>query len=191
MKTLKNTFRILLVAIIATSVISCNSAKITTDLDSDFEFANISTYDITLDGDSVMTSIQKARLEKAIDKQFEKRGIEKSVNPDLIVIVGGQTREKADVSVNHSSYGTGYGGYGRYRYGYGGMGYTTGHSSVNVNEYTEGTVFITMYEARTGKLVWTGTASGVMKEKNSQRDVSVDKAMTKVFKSFPVAEIKS
>ena len=191
MKTIKNIFNFSAAVVFAYVITACSSAKVSSDMDSSFPFDKANSYAINTEYDSVMTSIQKSRVSSSIEKQMNSRGFSESESPDIMIYVATATEQKKDVSVNHSSYGTGYYGGGRYRYGYGGGGFTTGTSNVNVNEYTEGTVVVTMIDTDRNQLIWVGSVSGTMKENKSKKDATVDKAMSKMFKSFPVDQTKS
>jgi len=76
-----------------------------------------------------------------------------------------------------------YGGVGGW--GYGGWGVGMGSTTTYENVYTVGTVILDLYDAKTQKLLWRGTASDTIPEKSSSLAKKIDKAAVKMFKKFP------
>lgn len=76
------------------------------------------------------------------------------------------------------------GGYGYGRYGWGG-GFST--TQINYDEYTDGTLFISMIDLAEKQLVWQGRATKTIDEGASadKKDANITYGMEQVFKNYP------
>ena len=82
-----------------------------------------------------------------------------------------------------------YGGVGGW--GYHGWGVGMGTATTYENVYTVGTLILDVYDAKTQKLLWRGSASDTIPEKSSSLAKKIDKAVTKMMKKFPPPPKKS
>jgi hypothetical protein len=76
---------------------------------------------------------------------------------------------------------TGMGGWGYY--GWGGMGMAS--STTRVTTYTVGTLVLDMFDTKTKRAIWRGTASGTVSEKPEQNTANIEAALNKMFTNFP------
>jgi hypothetical protein len=58
------------------------------------------------------------------------------------------------------------------------------------SEYTEGTLVVDIYEAKTKQLMWRGVAQGELKDSPEKREKQLQKASDKLFKDFPPGSAK-
>ena len=118
-------------------------------------------------------------LKKAITKQFEARGLSfAGDNPDIKVNIGivvskeVQTRE---TNFSNPADRTAYMGQRNYSW----------HTSeVVVGEYKQGSVTLDLVERESGKLVWQGTATSVVPEKEKNVPALIEEGMTKLFEKL-------
>ena len=117
------------------------------------------------------------------DAELKKKGFKlDSQNPDAIFSFDTRLEERVDYTQNaYVPVGPGYGGPGYYGYY---TAPTTGGQFV-AHESEHGMLLIEMYDTKSQKLLWTGTAQ---KEITAKSDVESDvkKAVKDIFMRFPV-----
>ena len=173
MKVLK--LSLLVVLFIMTS---CSSVKVVADYDTATDFSQYKTFAFYKKGIEKVniSDIDKRRILKDIEAELLAKGLTISENPDLLVNIFTKAKTKVDV-YNNNYYGGFYGGgyYGGWYPWYYGPDYGT-----TVSEYTEGTLFIDLIDAKKKDLVWQGIGTGglttsgdvVKKEQRVQEFVS-------------------
>jgi hypothetical protein len=162
---------------------SCSTIKVSYDYDKQADFTKYKTYKIA---DEVRQSgigqLDLDRLIRAVESELGKRGFTKSDNPDAVVDF--QVKLQQQQSATANTYG-GYGGYGGYRYGFS-PGFST--TTIDVNTYVEGTLFINMIDAKMEKIVWQGRGTKTLDEHASaeKREANINKAVQYIFQKYPV-----
>jgi hypothetical protein len=101
---------------------------------------------------------------------------------DAQVVLHGASKTKHSLNTFYS----GMGGYG-WR-GWGGGGFGT--ASTSVSDYTEGTLVVDIYEAKSKQLLWRGVAQGELKDTPEKREKQLAKVTDKLFKDFPPGSAK-
>jgi hypothetical protein len=81
---------------------------------------------------------------------------------------------------NQTSLQAFYDGFGGWR-GSGG----TGEATITPQNYKEGTVVIDMYDVKTKRLIWRGSAEGTLSDKAEKNQKKLENAVAKMFKDFP------
>ena len=66
---------------------------------------------------------------------------------------------------------------------YTGMGMAS--STTRVTTYTVGTLVLDMFDTKTKRAIWRGTASGTVSEKPEQNTANIEAALNKMFTNFP------
>jgi len=161
----------------------CSSVSVTTDHDPDCNFAALKTYEwLSSTKDALSANAQtnmfqnsmiEKRFQNAVVEQLKAKGItEDTTKPDFVIMYYAGTQNK----VNVTNYGYGYGRWG----GYGGGG-------VDVQQYTEGTIILDFYDAKTKQLVWRGTASGALASKPSPEEATekLNGVVAKMLADYP------
>lgn len=155
-------------------------ASTTTDHDSNVDFSKFKTYSFGK-GTPMKNQLQQQRLESAIESNMDQKGLQQvEENPDLLVVTHASTKENQ--RVNATSFG--YMGGPGYR-GWGGWGYGTGNTMVNVSTVTEGTLIVDLVEAGSNNLVWRGMATGTVSDSPDKMKKKIIKAVNKMFKNYP------
>lgn len=128
---------------------------------------------INIEGGEHPNEIMDAQIKQAIDSQMAAKGLTKTDGDNADLYVGYQ------IAVDQEKQWNAFGMGGGIRWG--GMGSATS-STINI-----GTLVVDMYDPGTKKLVWTGNATKTIDPSKSQEknQKTLDKAMTKLLKSFP------
>ncbi|MFP2910425.1 DUF4136 domain-containing protein [Pyxidicoccus sp. 3LFB2] len=127
------------------------------------------------------------RVMEAVDRELASRGYRQvDQNPDFKLGWHGAIDQKLDTTTMDYAYGYAWDPwYGPMSPGMGvggaGVPYTT------VDEYEEGTLVLDVVDAPSNKLVWRGTAQGVLSENPSeqQRQERTHAAVEKILEKFP------
>ncbi len=166
------------------SLVACSSVQVSYDYDKEANFTKYKTYEYTQETKELGGSsgqLIRDRLLASVDQEMTSRGYTKTEGgADLMV----ELHIKAEQKTTATAYNTGgvYGGrYGYYRYG--GMGTT-----INYNQYTDGTLFINVADKSTDKLIWQGRGTKTLDENASpeKRDSSIKNAVKTIFAKYPV-----
>jgi hypothetical protein len=175
--------KVFIVLLSVAALMACSTVKTSFDYDKEADFTKYKTYNFSEETASMqIDQLNRDRLIKAAETELAAKGFTKSDNPDVII----DLHIKADKEVSATATTSGYGGYGYgyRRYGYGG-GYST--TQVSYNEYTVGTLFITMVDIKIEKIVWQGVGVKTLDENASaeKRDSNISYAVNKIFSSYP------
>jgi hypothetical protein len=144
----------LLVVLFVTA--SCSSISVVADYDTTTDFSQYKTFAFYKKGIEKVdiSDLDKRRILKDIEAELLAKGLTKSETPDLLVNIFTKSRRQVDI-FNNNFYGGFYGGYfGWYPWYYG------PNFGMQVTEYTEGTLFIDLIDAKKKDLVWQGIGSG-------------------------------
>ena len=148
---------------------------VTTDYDHSYDFSQIKTFAVKI-GTSWGDQLEQQRVIDAVTKELQAKGwtTADEATADAIVVIHGAI--KANQSINTFYSGGGWGGWG---WGGGGM------SSTTVNTVKVGTGVVDIFDAKTKKLVFRGTAQDQVASKASKNEKKIEKATEKMFKDFP------
>ncbi len=132
---------------------------------------------------SFVSALDDQRLRRAVDRDLQAKGytlVQNADEADLAVAYSVGSEEKVRVHQTPTSITT-HPFPRRYRYG----GWYTG-SSVSVQQYTQGTLSIEVYDQKTEQAVWVGWASKrLSRSDDSQR--LINEAVSKILVKFPRA----
>ena len=168
-----------------TLVASCSSIKVSYDYDKSADFNKYKTYSYTEDALKLgISELNRDRMLKAIDAELTARGLSKSDSPDAWIDLSVKSQEKTQATATNNNMGM-----YRGRYGYGG-GYTT--TSINYEQYVEGTLFITLIDKTTEKVAWQGRGTKTIDEDASpeKREKNINWAVKSIFEKYPVKPAK-
>jgi hypothetical protein len=152
-----------------------SAQDVTIDFDPAVDFANYKTFALKL-GTAWGNPLGEKRVVDEITAGLVEKGWKAAPEEtaDTVVVLHGATSTKKSLNTFYS------GGYGGYYWG--GMG---GTSTTSVNEYTVGTLVTDIFDARSKKLIWRGTAQDELSEKPEKNKKKLAKASDKLFKNFP------
>ena len=173
MKILKLLFLLCLVILT-----SCSSVKVVTDYDTKVDFTSYKTFAFYKKGidKASVSDLDKKRIMRAVEAELVAKGFSKSVNPDILVSIFTKSREQVNVSDNNIGIGWGW-GYNPWFYG---------RTNININQYTEGTLFIDFIDKNTNELIWQGIGSGAMKMSNiEKKEERINEFVYKIISTYP------
>ncbi len=172
----------LLLSVMAISISSCSSVKVAYDYDKQVDFTKYKTYAFTEEAAKLpVDDLNRGRFITAVETELAAKGFTKSDNPDVLIDMHLTTKARTEAVANT----TGTGGYGRYgRYGYGG-GFST--TTVDYNEYVDGTLLINMVDKSTEKIAWQGRGIKTFDEdaSASKREQNINYAVKQIFTNYP------
>ncbi len=185
--------KVLVFSALAAFIVACGSSiKVMSDYDSNYDFSSVKTAEYfgwAENSDQIMTRFDKERIEKAFGEEFKSRGIEfvAKGKGDIIVSLYIVTQQKQETQATTTNTGMGY-GYGGY-YGYGpgyGWGGGTSYTTVSTYDYTEGTLLVSVYDAKEQKLVWQSAGVGTIEESDKGREERIKRAVQYIMAKYPV-----
>ena len=170
--------RLLAVFILGAVVSSCSSVNVSSDFDRNATFSTYKTYAFTKEAEALpVDDINRPRIFNAVTTELAGKGFTKSDQPDVLIDLKLAAVYKQSATA-YDYYGSGY------RYGWGG-GFTT--TTINVENYAEGTLFVDMIDASKKQLIWQGRAVGTLDEHASpeQREKRINDAVKQIFTTYP------
>lgn len=168
-------------AIVAGAVSGCaGGLSYNHDFDPAANFTTLRTYvwaSAPADSRGVNSMIER-RVVAAVDQQLTTKGYQAATGePDFAVNFTLTTSEQTDYNTYYTGMGYGGGWYG------GGMG----SSSTRAYTYTNGTLIVDIFDAKSKNLIWRGTAAGTVNEDASaeQREMRIKEAIAGILATFP------
>ena len=161
--------------------VACSTVKIGYDYDKSADFSKYKTYAFSEETMKMpINQLNRDRLIKATEAEMAAKGFTKSDNPDAIL----DLRIKGEEVQTATATTTGGYGYGYGRWGYGG-GFST--TQVNYDKYVEGSLFITLVDKATEKIVWQGTGKKTLDENASaqKKEENINYAVKQIFTNYP------
>ena len=173
MKILKLLFLLCLVILT-----SCSSVRVVSDYDTKVDFTSYKTFAFYKKGidKASVSDLDKKRIMRAVEAELVAKGFSKSANPDILVSIFTKSREQVNVSDNNIGIGWGW-GYNPWFYG---------RTNININQYTEGTLFIDFIDKKTNELIWQGIGSGAMKMSNiEKKEERINEFVYEIISTYP------
>ena len=134
-----------------------------------YSWENIKTQD-PLDVDRIKNSVNAALAAKGCT-QVDSGG-------DVSIMTVEMTHNQQTLNTFYDGFG---GGWGWRRFGGGGFGDAT----TTTETYKVGTLVIDLFDTKTKKLIWRGSASDTLSNNSNKNIKDLDKGVEKMFKSFP------
>ena len=152
--------------LLATILTSCSSIKVVTDYDKKATFNNYKTYAFYKKGikSVALSDIDKKRILTAIETQLKNKGLTRSSeHPDLLVNIATNAERHFDYNVT-----------------------VTG----NPVKYTKGEITIELIDYADKKLVWQGTASGILNYLNTKdvvgnKEIQIKEFVSEIMTKYP------
>ena len=162
----------------------CSMTTVNYDYDTAFDFSNLTDYGwLDIPDDFPATEIVVQRIKKAVDTQMVAKGFKQvSESPDFLISLQGFR----DIIRQGVESGTSYRGYGGYN-----RGYNRGYDRrVEVYEYEEGTLTMTIINTASDALIWQGKATGIIEPDRSTeaKEKRTQEVVAKLLANFPPKE---
>jgi hypothetical protein len=174
---------IFLSAVILSGLILISSCgptlTVTNDYDHTANFSQFHTYKIVqLEQQyQALSQFNQTRVINAVNAQMLAKGFTQSENPDMLVNITSILKNKQEIVANSYGYG---GGYRPYAWGGGNMSTT-----VNVQDYQNGSLIIEVANASTKKLLWEGIGNQDIDQPSNNPEQAINNAVQKIMASFP------
>jgi hypothetical protein len=165
------TLRIGLFTTVILTALLLPAQDVKTDYDHSYNFAHLKTFAVKI-GTSWGNPLTEQRVKDAVTQQLTAKGWTPAdeSTADAIVIIHGATKTNKSLDTFYSGGGWGWGG---------------GMSSTTVNTVNVGSGVVDIFDAKTKKLVFRGTATDTLSDKPEKNEKKIEKAMDKMFKDFP------
>jgi len=186
---MKRILAVLIVAVVAVGA-GCSSISVRSDYDQDADFTRYQTFGWlpqptgSMSGSAAQAQARNDLMDKrilsAVNNQLVDRGMQiDTTEPDLLLAYHTGVQDK----VNVTDWGYSYPSYGAW--GYGGYGY--GGRDIDVYSYQEGTFILDFIDGKTQRLVWRGTATGVLDSSPSaeKSEKNINTAVEKILAQYP------
>jgi len=170
--------KILFFSFCAAILFSCSTIKVVSDYDTKVDFSTYKTFAFYKKGidKASVSDLDKKRIMRAIERQLVEKGFSKSETPDLLISIFTKSREQVNVTNNNLGYGFGW-GYNPWFFG---------STNLNINQYTEGTLFIDFIDKNKNELIWQGIGSGAMKMSNiDKKEERINEFVNKIILAYP------
>lgn len=171
-----NRFALSLGLVAAWSCVGCSSLTIDSDHDEATDFSAYSTYAWMAPPDPgddplVNDDLTTRRIRESVDRHIAAHGLTPAepADADLLLQHHVALRNRVDVWDDPG-----------YRYGRG-----WARPSVDVHQYTEGTLVIDFVDRERNELVWRGSATGVVSKRRSDSAGKIDEATRLILERYP------
>ncbi|MDT8346567.1 MAG: DUF4136 domain-containing protein [Flavobacteriaceae bacterium] len=163
--------KIILILTSSLLLASCSSVRVNHDYDVTQDFTTYTTYAFLKEGiDRVeISDLDKKRILRAIDRELQQKGLQKSESPDLVINFMTEANERVDVYNNWGYWGPYWGGY---------WGPTT---TVTV----EGTLFIDFIDNTKKQLVWQGVGTAPLRSSPQGKTDRINEMVQRILAQFP------
>lgn len=168
-----------LLAVIAL-LASCQTVRVSQDYALGTPFNEYKTYAYYKKGvdEAKISDLDKKRILRAIDTEMAAKGFIKSENPDLLVSIFTDSKERVDVYNNNWGWGFGYG------WGWGG-GFWGNNVINNVSRTTEGILYIDLIDAQKKELIWQGVGTAPLKSTPEKKVERTNEIVKEILEQFP------
>ena len=167
--------------------------EIVNDWDPSFDFTAPTTFVVLEEASGQgLSNLNNARVRASIAAAMEDKGfrqVSDTTQADLAVgyqFASEQRSSYQTVNTGWNSYG--YGGYGRWYGGYGGMGMGVGTSTTTERRYDVGSLLIAVFDTKARQMVFTSTGSQTLKNDGAgpeEMQRRVDDAVWQILGDFP------
>ncbi len=169
------------------AMVSCSTVKIAVDMDKTADFSQYKTYSFLgwqKNSDQILNELDQKRIRDAFISEFERRGLKPvENNGDMAVSLFIVVNKKTSVTGYTDYYGSRYGGYNRYR---GGWGYGYGTTTYHESDYLEGTLVMDVFDGKSKDQVWQGIATKTVTENPGKREKTIPASIQSLMRKFPV-----
>ncbi len=160
-------------------ITSCSSVKVATDYDTKANFNEYKTFAFYKPGidKAPISDLDKKRIMRAVEAELVAKGMIKSSNPDVLISLFTKSRERVNINDNNWGYGYGW-GWNPWMW--------NGANRLNVNQYTEGTLFLDVIDANKKELVWQGIGTGALSLRDVERkEEKIKEFVKEILSKYP------
>lgn len=168
--------RIVLIFLFTGLLMSCASVDVAVDYDRQANFDGYKSYAFFKPGidQAKISDLDKKRILKAIDQELALKGMIKSENPDVLISIMTETKERVNVYQNNFGFAWGWG------WGWGGPG-----GRVSSTTTVEGTLFIDIIDANKRELVWQGLGTDALTQRMDKKEEKIKEIVKEILSQYP------
>lgn len=149
--------------------------QVKTDYDRDANFNQYKTY--SWEQVQTQDSLWVDRIKEAVNSVLAAKGWTPVISGgDVAIVAVETTQNQQTLDTFYDNFGGGWG----WR-GFGGFG----ESTTTAENYKVGTLVVDLFDAKTRKLIWRGSASDALSNKSHTNIKDLDKGVQKIFGHFP------
>ena len=180
--------RFLVAFLLTLALAACATTPVVyTDFDPGAQFGNYRTYSWSEEKLPQAAPLMQQRIVNAIDAQLSAKGWSRVASGgDVVVATSLANRQEYEIDTYYDPFWGGGWGCGGWGWGHGyGWGVGGGWHDSRVRAYTVGTLAVDMYDARTNRAIWRGTAEGTVRRDPARQIADIQDAVTRMFLAFP------
>ena len=172
--------RLIIILFLAGLVSSCASVDVAVDYDRQVNFDTYKTYAFFKPGidQAKISDLDKKRILRAIDNELSAKGMSKSEDPDVLISIMTETKERVNIYQNNFGFAWGWG------WGWGGMPGGGVSSSTTV----EGTLFVDIIDAKKRELVWQGLGTDALTQRMDKKEEKIKEIVNEILSQYPPTE---
>jgi hypothetical protein len=171
--------RLAFAATVAMVLAACASTPaVQTDFDPAAQFSQYHTYTWGATPEFGAPLMQQ-RITASIDAKLGAMGWTPAPAATADVVIAAHVITREELSIDTFNPGVGWGGWG-----------PPGNSSAHIRSYTVGTLVLDIFDAKSKRAVWRGTASGALPKTTDKATAKTQEAIDRMFASFPGATAK-
>jgi hypothetical protein len=164
---------------VALMLAACASTPdVQTDFDPAAQFSRYHTYAWTATPEFGAPLMQQ-RITASIDAKLGAMGWTAASAATADVVIAAHVITREQLSIDTFNPGAGWGGWG-----------PPGNGSARVRSYTVGTLVLDIFDAKSKRAVWRGTASSALPKTTDKATAKTQEAIDRMFASFPGATAK-
>jgi Domain of unknown function (DUF4136) len=154
--------------------------QVKTDYDRAADFNQYKTY--SWEKVQTQDSLWVDRIKEAVNAVLAAKGWTPVISGgDVAIVAMDMTKDRQTVNTFYDGFGGGW-----LWGGFGGLGEAT----TDVEHYKVGTLVVDLFDTKTRKLIWRGSASDTLSNKSDKNIKDLDKGVQKMFDHFPPGEKK-
>jgi len=161
------------VGIVFLSATALFAQQVQTDYDRGADFSRYKTY--SWEKVQTQNSLWIDRIKEAINAALATKGwTPVESGGDVSIVAMEMTKDHRTLNTYYDSFGGGWGWGGGF-----------GDATTNVEHYKIGTLVVDLFDTKTKKLFWRGSASDTLSNKSDKNIRDLDKGVQKMFDHFP------
>jgi hypothetical protein len=169
-----------LILFLCVGALSCSPSKTVFDYDKGVDFSEFKSYKFTEDDlEETVGFFNRERILTSLENELSAKGLTKSEEPDLFVNAHIKSEQKIEVDAAS-------------QVGYGSLGWQTANSAsyMKYDEYTVGTLFITMADYKTEIIIWQGAGTREIDEDatGEKRKKNITEIIQQIMVNYPPGE---
>ena len=154
---------------------ACSTPTVKTDFAPSAQFATYGTY-TWIDKPTGGSPLMQQRLVDGVDAKLQAKGWRPAPDGDVRIAAHVTTQERQDYTTYYNNVG--------YR-GWGWGGFGPGMATTTSYTYEVGTLIIDMFDARSKRAIWRGTASETLPDNSDKLPQLLQTSLDKMFADFP------